>query len=132
MTVYFPNNLIAHVHINWLSPVKIRQTLLAGSKKMIVWDDNQPSEKIKIYDRGIDVIKTEDQIYKTLIQYRTGDMYCPWIDTTEALAAEGQHIVDCLEGNAEPIVDGRAGLMVIRILEAAQKSVKNKGIAVKI
>ncbi len=132
MTVYYPNNLIAHVHINWLSPVKIRQTLLAGSKKMIVWDDNQPSEKIKIYDRGIDVIKTEDQIYNTLIQYRTGDMHCPRIDTTEALAAEVQHIVDCLEGNDQPLVGGPAGQMVVRILEAAQESVKNKGKSVKI
>ncbi len=132
MTVYYPNNLIAHIHTNWLSPVKIRQTLIAGSKKMIVWDDNQPSEKVRVYDKGIEVIKTPDQIYHTLIQYRTGDMYCPKIDTTEALAVETQHIVDCLENNAQPLVDGKAGLMVVRILEAAQKSIKQRGREVKV
>jgi len=132
MTVYYPNNLIAHIHTNWLSPVKIRQTLIAGSKKMIVWDDNQPSEKVRVYDKGIKVIKTPDQIYHTLIQYRTGDMYCPKIDTTEALATETQHIVDCLENNAQPLVDGEAGLMVVRILEAAQKSIKQRGKEIKI
>lgn len=127
LTVYYPNKLIAHIHTNWLSPVKIRQTLIAGSKKMIVWDDNQPSEKVRIYDKGIEVIKTKDQIYNTLIQYRTGDMYCPKIAATEALKAETENIVNVLMHGAKPIVDGKAGLQVVQILEASQESIKNRG-----
>ncbi len=115
MTVYYPDNLIAHIHTNWLSPVKIRQTLIAGSKKMIVWDDNQPSEKVRVYDKGIEVIQTTDQIYNTLIQYRTGDMYCPKIDTTEALATETRHIVDCLKDGKTPRVDGNADLKGVKM-----------------
>ena len=132
MTVYYPNNLIAHIHTNWLSPVKIRQTLLAGSKKMVVWDDNQPSEKVRIYDKGIKVLKTEDEIYKTLIQYRTGDMYCPKIENIEALAAETQNIADTLLNGGKPMVDGHAGWMVVKVLEAAQSSIKNRGKEIKI
>lgn len=132
MTVYYPNNLIAHIHTNWLSPVKIRQTLLAGSKKMVVWDDNQPSEKVRIYDKGIKVLKSKNEIYNTLIQYRTGDMYCPKIDATEALKAEANDIVDCILNNKKPLVDGKAGWMVIKILEAAQRSIKARGKEVKV
>ncbi len=132
LTVYYPNNLIAHIHTNWLSPVKIRETLIAGSKKMVVWDDNTPSEKVRIYDKGIDVIKTADQVYDMLIQYRTGDMFCPRIDGAEALGEEVNHIVECIEQNKVPIADGNAGLMVVKILEAAQESIKNRGKEVKI
>ena len=132
LTVYYPNNLIAHIHTNWLSPVKIRQTLLAGSKKMIVWDDNQPSEKVRVYDKGIEVIETPDEIYNTLIQYRTGDMHCPKIDTKEAIGVEVQEIVNCLENNKQPTVDGEAGLMVVKILEASQDSIKNRGKEIRI
>ena len=132
MTVYYPDDLIAHIHTNWLSPVKIRQTLLAGSKKMIVWDDNQPSEKVRVYDKGIKVIETPDEIYNTLIQYRTGDMYCPKIDNQEALTVETQHIIDCLEKNDTPLVDGEAGLMTVKILEAAQESIKQRGKEIRI
>lgn len=127
ITLFYPSNLIAHIHVNWLSPVKIRQMLVAGSKKMVVWDDNQPSEKIRVYDKGIEVIRTPDDIYHTLIQYRTGDMYAPKIDTTEALSVETQHVVDVLKGNAKPLVDGRRGLDVVRILEAAQASLHQRG-----
>jgi predicted dehydrogenase len=132
LTVYYPGNFIAHFHANWLSPVKIRQTLLAGTKKMIVWDDNQPSEKVRIYDKGIEVVSTADDVYDMLIQYRTGDMYCPKIDGTEALAAEASHIVDCIENGKKPLASGEDGLMVVRILEAAQESIKNRGKEVKI
>lgn len=127
LTVYYPDNIIAHIHVNWLSPVKIRQTLIGGSKRMIVWDDNSPSEKVKLYDKGIDVIQTADQIYDTLIQYRTGDMHCPKIPQTEALAAEVQHFIDCIEAQKRPITDGESGLRIVEILEAAEKSVKNRG-----
>jgi predicted dehydrogenase len=132
LTVYYPDNFIAHIHTNWLSPVKIRETLIAGTKKMIVWDDNQPSEKVRIYDTGIEVIQSVDQVYNMLIQYRTGDMYCPKLDSTEALTFEIQHIVDCLTKNTKPMVDGRLGWMVVRILEASQESIKNRGKEIKI
>jgi len=132
LTVYYPDNIIAHIHTNWLSPVKVRQTLIGGSKKMIVWDDNSPSEKVKIYDKGIEVIQTSDQIYNTLIQYRTGDMYCPKIPQTEALAVEIQHFVDCIKNNKKSISDGHSGLRVVQILEASEKSIKNRGMEIKI
>jgi predicted dehydrogenase len=132
LSIYYPNNLIAHIHTNWLSPVKIRQTLIAGSKKMIVWDDNQPSEKVRVYDKGIEVIQNADQVYNMLIQYRTGDMHCPRLDSTEALAVEVNHIVDCLNHNKPSPADGKAGRMVVRILEAAQESIKNRGREIKL
>jgi predicted dehydrogenase len=132
LTVYYPNNLIAHIHVNWLSPVKVRQTLIAGRKKMIVWDDNEPIEKVRIYDKGVEVAKTSDDVYKMLIQYRTGDMYCPKLDNTEGLATEVNHIVDCLIENKSPIADGFSGHLVVKILEAAQLSLKNRGKEIKI
>jgi len=132
MTIYFTDSLIAHIHTNWLSPAKIRNTLIAGSKKMIVWDDNEPSEKIRIYDKGIDIIQSDDQMYNTFIQYRTGDMNCPKLDGTEALKAETQNITDVLLRGAKPMVDGYAGLMVVKILEASQKSIKQRGLEIKI
>ncbi|MDZ7295110.1 MAG: Gfo/Idh/MocA family oxidoreductase [candidate division KSB1 bacterium] len=132
LTVYYPDHLIAHVHTNWLSPVKIRQTLLAGSKRMVVWDDNQPSEKVRIYDKGVDVVQSADDVYHMLVQYRTGDMYCPKIDSREALAVEVERIIDCLEKGTDGVVGGEDGLMVVRILEAAQQSVKARGKEVRI
>lgn len=132
LTVYYPGNLIAHIHSNWLSPVKIRQTLIAGSKKMVVWDDNQPSEKVRVYDKGIEIIDTPDEVYNILIQYRTGDMNCPKLDSTEALTVEINHIVECLENNKQSDSDGKAGWMVVRILEASQESLKNRGKEIKI
>jgi predicted dehydrogenase len=132
LTVHYPNNLLAHINTNWLSPVKIRQTLIAGTKKMIVWDDNQPSEKVRVYDKGIEVINTADEVYNMLIQYRTGDMFCPKISAAEALGVEIDHIVECLTANTPSIADGKAGLMVVKILEAAQESIKNRGKEVKI
>lgn len=119
LTIYYPENLIAH--ISWLSPIKIRQTLIAGSKKMIVWDDNQPSEKVRIYDKGVDMIKTKDQLYETSVQYRTGDMYCPKLDSTEALSVEVDHILNCIIGNGNNVACGNAELMVVKTLEAAQE-----------
>lgn len=132
VTVYYPDNIIAHIHVNWLSPVKVRQTLIGGTKKMIVWDDNSPSEKIKVYDKGIEVVQTTDQIYDTLIQYRTGDMYCPKIPQTEALALEMDHFADCIEKGTRPVSDGHAGLRVVQILESSEKSIKNRGMEIKL
>jgi predicted dehydrogenase len=127
LMVYYPGNLIAHLHANWLSPVKIRRTLITGSKKMVVWDDNQPSEKVHIYDKGVDVVQTADDVYNLLIQYRAGDMHCPRVDGREALAVEIDQIVDCLNNNKPSCAGGQAGWMVVKILESAQQSLKNRG-----
>lgn len=127
MTLFFDSSLIAHINVNWLSPVKLRMTLIGGSKKMIVFDDLQPSEKIKIYDTGITVNNKPDSIYEILIGYRTGDMWAPRFDTTEALKAEAIHFIDCIENGREPDTNGELGLRVVRILEAATKSIREKG-----
>ncbi|MBD3385106.1 gfo/Idh/MocA family oxidoreductase [candidate division KSB1 bacterium] len=132
LTIYYPDNVIAHIHANWLSPVKIRQTLIAGKKKMVVWDDNQSTEKIKIYDTGIVVNKTDTEIYDTLIQYRTGDMYAPKVPNKEALADEVSHFAACIKNNEKPITDGTAGLNVVKILEASEKSIKARGKEIKL
>lgn len=132
LTVYFPDNLIAHIHVNWLSPVKLRQTIIAGSKKMIVWDDNLPQDKIKIYDAGITVNRSKDEIYDTLIQYRTGDMFAPKVPLTEALSAEVAHFVECIEKGVKPLTNGQAGVTMVRILEASEKSIKARGKEIKL
>jgi predicted dehydrogenase len=126
LTVNFDNDIIAHFHVNWLAPVKIRKTLIGGTKSMIVYDDMEASEKVKIYDKGIEV-GTREGIYETLVQYRTGDMSAPKLDQTEALTLEAQHFVDCILNNKTPVTDGVSGLNVVRILEASEKSIKQQG-----
>ena len=125
------NGFMAHFHVNWLSPVKIRRTLISGDKKMLVWDDLSPDEKIKIYDRGVEFKSTngtaKNGIHDLLVSYRTGDVYVPKIDNTEALRAEIDYFVRCLEKNEEPFNNGQTGLQVVRLLEAADKSIKNNG-----
>ncbi len=127
LTLFFENNLIAHFHVNWLAPVKLRRTLIGGSRKMIVFDDLEPSEKIKVYDKGITVNGSKDNIYKSLIGYRTGDMWAPQLEITEALRVEAQHFVDCIKSGKRSLTDGRAGLMLVRILEAATQSMSKRG-----
>lgn len=131
LTIYYDNNLIAHVNVNWLAPVKVRRTLIGGSKKMIVYDALEPLETIKIYDKGIELKSTED-IYQTLIGYRTGDMHSPKIQQTEALQLEVSHFVDCIQHNKTPETDGAAGLRVVKILEAASQSIKQQGSVVEL
>jgi predicted dehydrogenase len=131
LTLEFENNLIAHFHVNWLAPMKIRKTLIGGTKSMIVYDDNETSEKVKIYDKGIDVT-TREGVYDTLVQYRTGDMLSPKLDQTEALAEGTRHFIDCVISNKTPLTDGHAGLNVVRILEASGVSIKNRGRAVEL
>ena len=126
LTCYLANNLIAHFHVNWLAPVKIRRTLLGGDRKMIVFDDLEPSEKIKVYDKGITVNEPEG-LYKIMVGYRTGDMWAPQLATTEALREEAKHFVECVESGKRPLTDGNAGLSVVRILEAASESIRNRG-----
>lgn len=132
LTMYYPDNLIAHVNVSWLAPVKVRLTLVGGSRKMIVYDDNEPSEKIKVYDSGVEIIEDKETLYKISVQYRTGDMYAPRLDTTEALKVEAQHFIECIKENRKPVTDGKAGLRTVRILEAAQESIRNDSKLVKL
>ncbi|MDO8446225.1 MAG: Gfo/Idh/MocA family oxidoreductase [Deltaproteobacteria bacterium] len=131
ITIYFESNLIAHFNVNWLSPVKIRQTLIGGSEKMLVWDDFEMDEKIKIYDKGVDVSNREG-VYSLLTKYRSGDMWAPGLDRTEALKVETQYFIDNILNDTTPINDGHAGLRVVRMLEASDESLKNKGKLVKL
>jgi predicted dehydrogenase len=131
VAVEFENNeFIAHFHVNWLSPVKIRKTLISGDKKMLVWDDLDADEKIKIYDRGVDVKSAnggKDGIHALLVSYRSGDVYIPKLEATEALKAEAQYFVESVETGRDPFNDGASGLQVVRLLEAADESLKNGG-----
>lgn len=127
LTLFFENNLIAHINVNWLAPVKVRRTLIGGSQRMIVYDDLEPSEKVKIYDKGITVNGNSESVYQMLIGYRTGDMWSPKLDMTEALWTEGLHFLNCIQQSDRPITDGKAGLHVVRILEAATQSLKKQG-----
>jgi predicted dehydrogenase len=132
LTVYMENNTVAHINVSWVSPVKIRQTLIGGSTKMILYDDNQPSEKVKIYDKRVELGHTMEDIYRLKVQYRVGDMYAPKIDDREALARETSHFGDCLTNGKKPMTDGKAGLEVVKVLVAAEESLKNKGAPVKL
>ena len=127
LTCSFPDNRIAHFHVNWLAPVKVRQTLLCGSEKMVVFDDIEMSEKIKVYDKGVVMSQEPANTIQRHVGYRTGDMWAPRIDNIEALAIEAAHFVECIETGATPITDGHAGLRVVRILEAATASLEQNG-----
>jgi len=127
LTMYFTSTIIAHVHVNWLAPVKVRRTLLGGSSKMIVFDDLEPSEKIKVYDRGITLNNHPQNVYELLVGYRSGDMWAPRLDTTEALSLEINHLIDCIEHGTHPETDGEAGLAVVRILENGTLSMRERG-----
>ncbi|HWN08381.1 MAG TPA: Gfo/Idh/MocA family oxidoreductase [Pyrinomonadaceae bacterium] len=132
ITLFFEAPQIAHVHVNWLTPVKVRHTLIGGSEKMILYDDLEPSEKVKIYDKGITVSQSPEAVYEMLVSYRSGDMWAPRLDTTEALHTEALHFIDCIENNKRPETDGQAGLRLVRIVEAAEKSLRARGQMVEI
>ena len=127
VTAFYDSSLIAHLNVNWLSPVKVRKTLIGGSRQMIVYDDLETSEKVKLYDKGITVNNGVESVYKLLVGYRSGDMYCPQLDVTEALRLEVQHFADCIDKAKPPITDGYAGLRVVSVLEAATQSMKDRG-----
>jgi len=131
LTVIFEDESIAHINVNWMSPVKIRQIIMGGSKKMLVFDDMETVSKIKIYDSGIE-IKSREDIYNTLVQYRTGDMLSPAIPNYEALSYECTHFHDCIVNRLDTDTNGESGLYVVEILEAANQSLKNGGSPVKI
>ena len=132
LTIYMENNIIAHINVSWVSPVKIRQTLIGGANKMILYDDNQPSEKIKIYDKGVEMISSKEALYHMQVQYRVGDMYAPKVEDLEALALETKHFVECINKGTQPITGGQAGLEVVKILEASKKSLEGNGIPVEL
>ena len=127
MTMYFDGRLIAHVHANWLAPVKVRRTLVGGSRRMVVFDDLEASEKVKVYDRGISVNPSPERVYQMKIGYRTGDMWAPQLPVAEALQTEVRHFLDCIRTNQPPRTDGQAGLRVVRLLEAASQSMATQG-----
>jgi predicted dehydrogenase len=126
LTLYFPDKLIAHLNVNWLSPVKVRTTLIGGEKKMLVWNDLEADEKIKVYDKGVTVTSREG-VYNLLVHYRSGDMWAPQIEQMEALHSELGYFVDCIANNETPFNDGHAGLRVVKMLEAASDSLRQRG-----
>ena len=126
ITIYFPNKIIAHINVNWLSPVKVRTTLIGGEKKMLVWNDLEADEKIKIYDKGVDVT-TRQGLYNLLVNYRSGDMWSPQVNRVEALSQELTYFIECISHNKVPINDGAAGLRVVKMLEAATQSLHKRG-----
>jgi predicted dehydrogenase len=132
ITLFFGTPQIAHVHVNWLTPVKVRHTLIGGSDKMILYDDLEPSEKVKVYDKGVRVSQSPEDVYEMLVSYRSGDMWAPRLDSTEALHTEAIHFIDCVQNNKQPETDGQAGLRLVRIVEAAERSLQARGELVEI
>jgi predicted dehydrogenase len=128
ITAFFEGMLIAHINVNWLAPVKVRRTLIGGSRQMIVYDDMEITEKVKVYDRGVTINADHtERAYQERVGYRMGDMWAPVLDITEALRVEGQEFIEAIEKARQPITDGDAGLQVVRILEAATESMKARG-----
>lgn len=127
VTLFYESSIIAHVNVSWLAPVKVRQILLGGSNKMIIYDDLEPSEKVKIYDKGISFTDDPKQIYEMRVGYRTGDMWAPKLDGSEALRVEGEHFVDCIANGKRPLTDGALGLRVVELIEAATSSMRGRG-----
>jgi predicted dehydrogenase len=130
VSLFMPGDTVAHINVNWLAPVKVRQTLIAGSKKMIVFDDLEPSEKLKVYDRGVTLNDDPESLYRTLVSYRTGDMWAPNLPVTEALHTEALHFLACIDGREKPITGGEMGLRIVRVLELASRSIKERGMPI--
>jgi len=126
MTLYFPQKIIAHINVNWLSPVKVRTTLIGGEKRMVVWNDLEADEKVKLYDRGVDVTSREG-VYELLMNYRSGDMWAPQLEQVEALRQELEYFVQCVSSGQKALNDGCAGLRVVKMLEAASQSLSKRG-----
>ena len=127
LSVYYDDGALAHLNVNWLAPVKIRQTLIGGSKRMIVYDDMQTSEKVKVYDRGVSLKAGEKLSVEQMISYRIGDMYAPALSAKEALVTELEEFARCIDQNATPLTDGEAGLRVVGMLAAATRSMALRG-----
>jgi predicted dehydrogenase len=118
--------VIAHINVNWLSPVKVRTTLIGGEKRMLVWNDLEADEKVKVYDKGVNMTSREG-VYELLVNYRTGDMWAPQLEQVEALRQELAYFVDCVSNDKAPFNDGGAGLRVVKMLEAASVSLSKRG-----
>lgn len=131
ITVFFQSGMIAHINVNWLAPVKVRKTLIGGSQKMILYDDLEPSEKIKIYDKGVMVRDDPERLQEMRIGYRSGDMWAPQLSTKEALRTETEHFLDCITKGDTPMSDGVAGLRVVEMLEATTSSMRKRGYPVE-
>src|SRR5256712_13358918 len=131
ITVYFPRNLIAHINVNWLSPVKVRTTLIGGEKKMVVWNDLEADEKIKIYDKGAQMSNGQG-LYDLLVSYRSGDMWAPRVEQAEALKVELNYFIECVTKDQTPLNDGVAGSRVVKLLEAADRSIRERGRAIEL
>lgn len=133
LTIYMENNMIGHINVSWVSPVKIRQTLIGGTARMVLYDDTEPSEKVKVYDKGVELdVADKEEIYHLKVQYRVGDMYAPKLEDHEALAMETRHFVDCIQHGKEPLTGGRAGLEVVKVLVASEESLKKRGAPVEL
>lgn len=132
VTLKFDGSLLAHLHVNWLAPVKLRSTLIGGSKRMIVYDDLAPSEKIRVYDKGVTLNGGRERRAEALVDYRVGDMFAPYIDKIEPLEQVCREFVQAVRGGGPPITDGRAGLQVVRILAAAEESIRSDGQRVRL
>jgi predicted dehydrogenase len=126
MTLYFPEKVIAHINVNWLSPVKVRTTLIGGEKRMLVWNDLEADEKLKVYDKGVQITNSEG-VYELLVNYRSGDMWAPQLERVEALSKELSYFVDCVSNGHEPFNNGCAGLRVVKMLEVASESLRKRG-----
>lgn len=127
ITLFYDSGIIAHTNVSWLAPVKVRQILIGGSNKMITYDDLQPSEKVKVYDKGVSFTDDPEQIQQMRIGYRLGDMWAPQLNTTEALRVEGEHFVDCIEHGTTPETDGQLGMRVVELIESATSSMRGRG-----
>lgn len=131
LTLWYKDNFIAHFHANWLSPVKVRRTLVGGDQRMLVWDDGEREEKIKVYDKGVKVFNREG-VYQMLATYRVGDMHSPLLATGEALAREVGYFIDCVDHGRSPHNNALAGMRVVEILEAADRSLALNGAPVEL
>ena len=131
ITIYFPGNIIAHVNVNWLSPVKVRTTLIGGKDKMLVWNDLEADEKIKTYDKGVE-IEDGQSVHDLLVSYRSGDVWGPKCDQTEALKVELGYFVDCIVNDQNPLNDGMAGLRIVKLLDAAERSLQQRGTLIRL
>lgn len=132
LTVYLENDMVAHINVSWLSPVKIRQTLIGGTSKMVLYDDNAPSEKVKVYNKSVELGVEKEALYQLKVQYRIGDMRAPKLSDHEALGFETKHFVECLKSRQATLTDGIAGLEVVKILGASQRSLQGRGVPVEL
>jgi len=132
VTLFLPDDAIAHINVNWLSPIKLRQTLIGGSQCMMVYDEMEPSEKLRIYDKGVTLSPSPSDRLEMRIGYRLGDMRAPLIPSREALANEASHFLDCIEHGAAPITGGPVALRLVQVLECATESMRNRGRLVEI